>query len=155
MFWNWNTQSPGEVIGGKGILRVQDVFQLSLGHNFAAARSGARTKIDNVVGRPDCFFVVLDHDHGVPEVSQPSQCAKQTRVVALMQTYARLVQNVKHAGQSGANLCRQPDPLRFAAAEWAAFAIERQVTEAYFDQKLQTRFNFAQDVDHDFLLRGR
>src|SRR5436853_3362462 len=93
MFWNWNTQSPGEVIGGKGILRVQDVFQLSLGHNFAAARSGARTKIDNVVGRPDCFFVVLDHDHGVPEVSQPSQDRKSTRL------------NSSHLGISYAVFC--------------------------------------------------
>src|SRR5437667_11044525 len=124
MFWNWNTQSPGEVIGGKGILRVQDVFQLSLGHNFTAARSGARTKIDNVVARPDCFFVVLDHDHGVPEVSQPSPCAKQTPCVASMETDARLVHNVKHAGQSDAHVVRQPDPLPFAAAACADVAVE-------------------------------
>ena len=124
-------------------------------HNLAAARPRAGAKIDNVIGRADRFFVVLDHDHGIAEVAELSQRAEQARVVALVQTDARFIQHVKDAGQTGTDLCRQADSLRFAATECAALAIEREITEPHFDQKLQARLNFADHVGRDlFLLRA-
>ena len=49
---------------------------------------------------------------------------EQSRVVALMQADAWLVQHVENAGQSRADLRGEPDALRFAAGERAAFAIQ-------------------------------
>ena len=71
-----------------------------------------------------------------------------------MQADARLIENVKDAGQSRADLRREPDALRFAAGKRAAFAIEREIAEPDLDEKLQARFNFAHDVgdDHSLLL---
>jgi hypothetical protein len=43
------------------------------------------------------------------------QCFKQSFVVALMQTDARLIENIKDSSQAGADLGGEPDPLRFAA----------------------------------------
>ena len=47
---------------GLGIFRTFDVAQRSSGDDFAAMNSGAWAKIDNVIGAPHCFLIVLD-DH--------------------------------------------------------------------------------------------
>jgi len=60
---------------------------------------------------------------------------EQAIVVALVQPNARLVQNVKHPDQPGADLRRQPDSLRFAAAQRAALAIQREVARPTFFKK--------------------
>ena len=100
----------------------------------------------------DCFFVVLDHDDGISQVAQPAQSGEEARVIALVQADARLVENVEHAGQAGADLRGEPDALRLAARKRAAFAIEREIPEADFEEELQARFDFAQDLAHDLAL---
>ena len=90
----------------------------------------------------------------LPEIAQPAQGAEQPRVIALMQADARLVENVKHTGQTGADLGGEPDALRFAAGKRAAFAIESEIAEADFDEKSQPRLNLAHDFrDNLSLLR--
>ncbi len=71
---------------------------------------------------PDGVLVVLDDDQRVAEVAQPDQRLDQPVVVALVQPDARLVEDVEHADQAGADLGRQPDPLRLAAGQRAATA---------------------------------
>ena len=66
-----------------------------------------------------------------------------------MQADAWFVEHIKNAGQAGADLRREPNALRFAAGERAAFAIEREITEPDFDEKLQARFDFAHHFGDD------
>ena len=94
------------------------------GDQLAAARTGARSKIENVIRRANCFLVVLHHDDRVPEIAQPSKRRQQPLVVALMQADARLIEHVENADQTRADLRRQPDALRFAAGKCAAFAVQ-------------------------------
>ena len=51
----------------------------------------------------------------LPMSPQPDQRLDQPMVVALVQADRRLVEDVQHAHQPGADLRRQPDPLRLAA----------------------------------------
>src|SRR5438270_14087030 len=60
-----------------------------------------------------------------------------------MQTDARFIDNINHSSQAGPDLSGEPDPLRFAATEGAALAIEREITPPDLEQELQTRFNFT------------
>ena len=46
--------------------RARNVVESSLCYNLAATRPGTRTKIQNVVGSPNRFFIVLDYNDGVP-----------------------------------------------------------------------------------------
>jgi hypothetical protein len=55
-----------------------------------------------------------------------------------MQADARLVQDVQHAHQTGADLGRQPDPLRLAAGQGSGRPIQRQVVQADVHQEPQT-----------------
>src|SRR5207302_2556979 len=49
----------------------------------------------------------------------------------------------------------EPDPLRFAATEGAALAIEREIAQPDLEQELQTRFNFTHHFRRDLFLLGR
>jgi hypothetical protein len=69
LFWNPDACTSGKIIASQGILRARDVVESSLCHNLAATRSCARTKVENVVGGPNRFFIVLNYDHGIPEVA--------------------------------------------------------------------------------------
>ena len=86
--------------------------------------TGAGADVDHVVGGEDGVLVVLDDDDGVAEVAQPFQAVQQAIVVARMQSNARLVENVEHADQTAADLSREANPLRLAAAERGGGAVE-------------------------------
>ena len=100
LFWNGYARPSGEIIASQRIFRAHDFVESSLCHNLTTTRPCARTEINDVVGSPNRFFVVLDHDDGIPKIAQFSQCSEQTCIVALMQTDARFVQNVKNACQA-------------------------------------------------------
>src|SRR5262249_50086899 len=106
----------GEVLA-RETLRVLDNFVVIAGDDdFAPAHPGAGAEIDDVVGRPHRLLVVLDDDDGVAHVAQPFEAPQQALVVARVQADARFVENVQHAHQAAADLARQADALRLAAA---------------------------------------
>src|SRR5207237_6305554 len=72
-----------------------------------------------------------------------------------MQTDARFIENITPSSQTGPDLSGEPDPLRFAATERAALAIEREIAQPNLEQELQTRFNFTHHFRRDLLLLGR
>ena len=115
----------------------------------AAVHAGARAEVDHVVGVADRIFVVLDHDHRVAEIAQAIQRAQQPLVVALMQADRRLVEDVHHADEAGADLARETDALRLAARERLGAAIERQVVETDVAQEPQALADFLDDLRGD------
>jgi len=42
--------------------------------------AGAGPEVDDVIRRPDGFFVVLDHDDGVAQIAQPRQRRSSLRL---------------------------------------------------------------------------
>src|SRR5258708_16290152 len=69
-----------------------------------------------------------------------------------MQPDARFIENVENASQTGADLCGESYPLRFAAGKRAALAIQCQIAKPDLHKKLQPRANLADHVCHDRLL---
>ncbi|MNI22351.1 hypothetical protein D3C73_759050 [compost metagenome] len=62
-----------------------------------------------------------------------------------MQTDAWFIENIQHAHQAGANLGRQPDPLRLTAGERAGRTAKRQIIQSHVDQEAQTAADFLED----------
>ena len=108
--------AAGEVLAGHRVGVRQQVGDAAAVHDLAAVLAGARADVDDPVGDPDGVLVVLDDDQGVAEVLEPDQGLDQPVVVALVQADGRLVEDVEHADQAGADLGGQPDPLGLAAA---------------------------------------
>ena len=78
---------------------------------------GARAEIDDVIGAAHCCFVMLDNDERVPFCAQRGQRLEQPHIVARMQTNGWFIQDVENAAQIRAELRRQANTLRFAAAQ--------------------------------------
>ena len=116
---------------------------------MAAVLAGAGPEVDDVVGRADRLFVVLDDDHGVAEIAQPRERREQRAVVALVQADRRLVEHVQHAGQVRADLRGQPDALPFPARQRRGAAAERQVPDADVVEEAQAIADLAQDPAGD------
>ncbi len=119
------------------------------GDHVAAVLAGARAHVDQVVGGPHRALVVLDHQHRVAEVAQPLERRDQLLVVALVQADRRLVEDVEHADQRGADLRGQPDPLRLAARQRRRRPLHRQVADADVLQELQPLLDLAQHQPRD------
>src|SRR5205814_2885524 len=65
----------------------------------------------------------------VADVAQAEEGLDQPGVVALVETDARLVEDVEDTHQAGADLRRQPDPLRLPAGEGVGGALQRRSEE--------------------------
>ena len=126
---------PREVAAGQR-RRIPDHLRRRAGRDdLAAVLAGARAEVDQVVGGAHRALVVLDDDHRVAEVAKPLERPDQLRVVALVQADRGLVEDVEDADQAGADLRREPDPLRLAARERRRRPLERQVADPDRDEE--------------------
>ncbi len=112
----------------------------------------ARADVDQVVGGTHHRLVVLYDDHRVADVAQVDQRTDQARVVGRMQADGRLVADVEHAHQAGADLGREANALRLAAGERRGAAVQRQVVEADFDEEVEAGANLLEHLVGDGLL---
>ena len=79
----------------------------------------ARPDVDNLVRRVHRVLIVLDDDQRIAEVTKPFQRIQQPVVIPLMKPDARLIEDIKHADKTGADLRREPDTLRLPAGKRA------------------------------------
>ena len=85
---------------------------------------------------------MLNHDKRVAEVAQIFKRCQKLVVVALMKSYARLVEYIQNARESRAYLRCKAYSLRLAARESACRARKREVAESDVNQKSETRVYF-------------
>ncbi len=98
---------------------------------------------------PDGVLVVLDHHQRVALGLELLEDIEQDAVVAVMQADRRLIEDVAHAAQVGAELRGKADALRLAAREGRRRAVERQVAEPDIAEKAQARFQLGEQVARD------
>ena len=102
-----------------------------------------------MVGVANGLFVMLDDDQRVAAVAQGTQGVEQQVVVARVQADRRLVEDVAHAPQVGAELGRQPDALGLAARQGRCRPVERQVVETDLAQEGQAGTDLRDQVASD------
>ena len=131
-----------------------DVGERARGHHVAAVASGARSEVDDGVGRPDGLLVVLDDDDGVAAVAQRFQGVDQHVVVPGVQADGGLVQDVADPREVGAQLGGQAHALGLAAGKRVAAAAERQVGEPQLVQEGQPGQDLGDHgLGHGFLAK--
>src|SRR5690606_8536275 len=121
----------------------------ALEHELAAVLARPRPEVDDVVGRADGLFVVLDHNDRVTEVTQTREGLEQAPVVALVQADRRLVEHVEHAGQVRSDLRGEADALPLAARQRRRAAREREIADADIVEEAQAIADFADDARGD------
>ena len=71
----------------------------SLGDDVTAVLARTRAHVDDPVGAAHHLLVVLDDEHGVPEIAEPLEGPDQPVVVALVEPDRRLVEDVEHTDE--------------------------------------------------------
>ena len=98
---------------------------------------------------------MLDDEDGVAEVAEAAQRCQQAVVVALVEADARLVEDVKDAGEAGPDLAGEADALALAARQRARLAVEVQIFEADVVEEAEALDDLLHDALGDGLvLRG-
>ena len=120
--------------------------------DLAAVLACAGADVDDVIGRLDGRFVVLDDDQRIADVAEADERLDQPVVVALMQADGGLVEDVEHADEPAADLRREPDPLRLAAGQRRRRSLERQIVEPDVDQEPESRCDLLDDAVADQVL---
>src|SRR3990172_8512977 len=102
---------PGQIATGERAGVVAQLDRRAGRYDLSTLNARTGTEIDQIVGRFDGLPVVLHHNHAVADVPEVAKCPDEFRVVAGMKTDGRLVQDVDHTGELGADLAGQPNAL--------------------------------------------
>ena len=94
----------GEILPGDRFFGFLHLRWRAFGHNGPAMHPGAGAHIDQIVCGANGVFVVLDHQHRIPQIAQPRQGFQQAVVVTLVEPDGGFVEHVQNTGQAGANL---------------------------------------------------
>ena len=118
--------------------------------NLTSGAARQRSHVDQQVGGLDYLLVMLDHHHGVADVSQSLQDIYQSGCVTGVQAYARLVEDVHRADQGTAQGLHQIYSLAFSAGKGVAGAVHRQVGKSHIPDAAEAQHDLI-----DCLLRNR
>ena len=148
-FRNGDPASSREVVSRDGGRILLDLLGRSRRHDQAAVNARTGANIKKIIGVLHRLLVMLHHDHGVADVAQALQRGDKLGVVALMQTDARLVQNIQHAHKRGADLRGQTNALRLTARERSRLARKGQIVKTHADEEAQPRAHLLEDLGGD------
>ena len=113
---------------------VAQVLGAAVKHYSAAALARAGAHVDHAVRGQHHGRIMLHHHQRVAGIAQALHGHNDAVHVARVQADAGLVQHKQGVDQRGAQGGREVDALHFAAAQGAALAVQREVTNAHVAQ---------------------
>src|SRR5246127_5585046 len=150
---NRDAQFTAEIFAGDGFLVAQDFLVAAGKEQLAAQFARAGTQIEDAVGSSDGVRVVLDHEHGIAEVTQRFQDVDEPLGVTRMQANGGLIEDVQSSHEMGAQGSSELDALRFATGKSGGEALQRQVIQADFVEELQPGADFFKNFVGNFRLQ--
>ena len=141
-----DVQSSAEITAGQR-RRLPQLVRCAVEHDVAAAFARTGPHVEHPICRQHHLRIVLDDHQRIACRAQPMHHFDHPVHVARMQSDRRFIEHEQRVDQRRAERGRQIDPLHFTAGQRAALPVERQITDADIDQKLQPR---AQLVEQHF-----
>ena len=115
----------------------------SLKNQLAAFLAATGTDIEQMIGRTDDRFLVLDNEQGVALVTQVVHHPNEPADVARMKSDARLIHHEESVNERCAKAGGEVDALHFAAAQGAGRAIEREIAHSDFAKITEPSHDFG------------
>ena len=122
------------MVPGDRVPVLRHVVRRPGGDDVPAGAAGARPDVDQVVGRPQHVQVVFDDQHRVAQIAQAAEHCDQVLGVGRVQADGGLVEDVQHAGESGAEQGGQAQALRVTRRQARRRLVEGQVADADVDE---------------------
>src|SRR5262249_5213384 len=122
--------AAGQVIARQALGVGLHFVGRALENDLAAALPGAGTDLDDLVGRTNERFFVLDDADGVAATAARGDRVDAAIAVGRVQADRGFIEYIEHVYQARSQGRCQRDALRFAAAQCAKAAVERQIAQA-------------------------
>src|SRR5262249_29216344 len=103
----------------------------------------AWAEIDDVVGAPHRFLVVLHHDQRIPFFAKRAQGVEEAQIIARVQSNRWFIEDIKHASKIRAELGGETNALRFTAAKRLRRSSEREITKPNIFHETQSLFDLG------------
>ncbi len=94
--WDRYFLPAGKIHPGNGLLVRQQGIRRSAENHISAVHPGARPHVDHVISGHYGFGIVLYHQDRIPQFTHLPKGSQQFPVVALMESYTRLIQDIEH-----------------------------------------------------------
>src|SRR5262249_14295061 len=121
-----------EEVACQRVFSARDFLRRATGDDPSPFAAGSGAQIDEMIGRAHDVEIVFNDDEAVPLIAKVYQRFQKPARVAGMQTDGRLVENVAHSDQSGAEAASDPRPLQLSPRERLRRPIEREIVESDF-----------------------
>ena len=141
--------AAAQVLSGDGLGHRADILHTPLRHHFTAVYTGSRADIHHIVCCAHGFFIVFHHDQCVAQIAQLLERTEKLGIVPLVQADARLIQDIQHAHEAGADLSGQADTLALAAGEGRRRSGQGQIAQADALQEAQAGADLLEDLRRD------
>ena len=150
--WDGNIQFAAEIPAGeRSVLGEHSV--VGAGEEETPAEfASAWAEVNDAIRGTNRIGIMLDDEDGVAEIAERLEDVNEALRIARMKADGRFVQNVERADEMRAERSGELDALGFAAGESRGQAIEGEIVEADFIEKLKTRANFLEDFFSDLVL---
>jgi len=109
-----------------------------LSHEATSFGTCARSKLDEVVGASERFFVMLDEDEGVSKVAEMEEKIEESRVIGGVKTDAGFIEYVENPGQATADLSGEACTAGFPSRKSVHGTIEGEVSKTELLKKTET-----------------
>ena len=119
-----------EIVGCERMM-TQHVLRSALEHHLTTTHSSLRTNVYNPVGSKHHVLVVLNYHHRVAHIAQLLERVDKPLVVALVQSDARLVEDIEYVDELRTYLCGKTYTLALTSRERCRLSVERQIVETH------------------------
>ena len=108
---------------GSQRMRLQHLLRSTGKYDFTTQSARFWTHIDDIIGCEHHVFIMFHHDNGITHVAQFFQRMDKPLVIPLVQSDARLVQDVEHIYQLRTYLRSQSNALAFTTGKADSAAV--------------------------------
>ena len=143
-----------QVLAGDRLPALEEAGDVAGVDDLAAVFTGTGADVDDMVGDGDGVLVVFDDHHRVADVAEVLQRLDELVVVALVQPDRRLVQDVEHSDEPGADLAGEPDPLGLAARQRGGAAVQVEIVQPDVGEELEPGIDLLEHPFGDLHLAG-
>ncbi len=149
---NRDPPRPRQVLAGEGTGLGCDLVRGPGGDDVPAVDARPRTEVHEVVRLAHRLLIVFDNEDRVPQVPQPLQGGEKLPVIPGVEPHRGLIEHVQDAGELGADLGGEPDPLRLPPGEGPRRPVQGEVVQPHVHHELEARSDLLQDLVGDQLL---
>src|SRR5207247_7657662 len=135
-FRAFDRQPSAQIPSGQGLRVPLDILHRACHHDVTALPSGSGSQVDDTVGAANGFLIVFHDENRVTHVPQLFQGIQQAPIIARVQSYGRLIQEVEHPAELRPDLSGKAYPLPLSPGTRGKSSVQRTLVDPDVEKDL-------------------